>query len=138
MGNERYQVLLVEDSEDDRDVCTHFLSIRGFRVATAVSGREGLEKAVQLQPDVILLDLWLPEIGGWEAAKRLKADERAKHIPIIIITGHSYIQADVLSSEGLLVKPCLPNDLEDEILRVLQTRRSSAAEQPKPDQASAA
>jgi len=137
MGNERYRVLLVEDSEDDRAVCIHFLTIRGFQVTTAVSGREGLEKAVQLQPDVILLDLWLPEIGGWEATKRLKSDERTKHIPIIIITGHSYIQADVLASDGLLVKPCLPNDLEDEILRVMNKRRQAAPPQ-QPGKANAA
>jgi len=138
MGNEQRRVLLVEDSEDDRAVYTHFLSLRGFQVMTAISGREGLEKAIQLQPDVILLDLWLPEVGGWEATKRLRVDQRTKHIPIIIITGHSYIQADVLSSDGLLVKPCLPNDLEDEILRVLEARRALAAARPKSGQPNAA
>lgn len=99
---------------------SYFLSSRGFRVSTADDGKEGLEKAFQLHPDVVLMDLWLPEIGGWEATRRLKTDERTKRIPVVVITGHAYIQADVVGCDGFVVKPCAPDDLHAEISRVLR------------------
>jgi len=114
--------LFVEDSEDDRQMYGQFLSRQGFRVSTAADGKEGLEKAFQLLPDVVLLDLWLPEIGGWEATRRLKSDERTSQIPVVIITGYSYVHADVVGCDGFLVKPCLLPDLQAEINRVLKAR----------------
>ena len=67
---------------------SHFLSQQGFRVSLAENGREGLEKAFKLRPDMILMDLWLPEIGGCQAVQTLKHDERTKHIPVVAITAH--------------------------------------------------
>jgi two-component system, cell cycle response regulator DivK len=114
-------VLFVEDSADDRDLYSHFLSRRGYRVSTAENGREGVEKAFQLHPDVILMDLWMPEVGGWAATRSLKGDDRTKDIPVVIITGHpaSFMDEETLGCEGFLSKPCLPERLKEEIERVL-------------------
>lgn len=135
VGSDQKHVLLVEDSEDDREVYSHFLSINGFRVSTAVNGRDCLEKQFELQPDLVLLDPWLPEMSGWEASQHLRSDERTRHIPVVVITGHSYIQADKRAYDGFLTKPCLPNNLAADIWRVPNTHDPNAS---KPQERNAA
>lgn len=112
-------VLIVDDFKDDREMYSHYLSRSGFRVALACDGQEGLEKAFQLQSDVILMDLWLPQIGGWEAIRQLKASEKSKHIPIIVLTARAFVSATAVGSDGCLIKPCQPDDLLVEVMRVL-------------------
>jgi len=74
-------------------------------------------------PDVILLDLSLPVMDGWEATRRLKADERTKHIPVLAVTGHALTgiseEARKAGCDGFITKPCLPEDLTIEIRKVL-------------------
>ncbi len=113
-------ILFVDDFKDNRDMYEHFLSEEGFRVTLASNGQEGLDKTFELQPDVVVMDLSLPLVSGWEATRRIKADERTKHIPVLILSGHdlSSVAAEV-GCEGFLVKPCLPNTLISEIARVL-------------------
>ena len=70
--------------------CTRaYLQFSGYRVAEATNGLEAIEKTLELMPDIILMDLALPKVDGWEATKRLKSDERTKHIPIVALTGHA-------------------------------------------------
>ena len=66
-----------------------YLQFSGFRVAEAANGLEAIEKTRELMPDIILMDLALPKMDGWEATRRLKADERTRHIPIVALTGHA-------------------------------------------------
>ena len=74
-------VLVVEDYQDAREMYAAYLQFSGYRVAEATNGLEAIEKAIQLMPDIILMDLALPKMDGWEATKRLKSDPRTKHIP---------------------------------------------------------
>jgi CheY-like chemotaxis protein len=80
------KILLVEDNEMNRDMLSRRLLRRGYDIVTAESGERGLSLARQETPDLILMDITLPEMDGWEAARLLKTDERTRHIPIIALT----------------------------------------------------
>jgi two-component system, cell cycle response regulator DivK len=83
------KILLVEDNEMNRDMLSRRLQRRGYEVVMAVDGGQGLEMASSEQPVLILLDMSLPVIDGWEVARRLKADATLKTIPIIALTAHA-------------------------------------------------
>jgi CheY-like chemotaxis protein len=83
------RILLVEDNEMNRDMLTRRLARRGFDVIVAVDGNAGVMTAESQQPDLILMDMSLPEIDGWEATRRLKANQATRTIPIIALTAHA-------------------------------------------------
>ena len=83
------KILLVEDNQYNREMLTKRLERSGFEVMPALDGREGIEKAKNEAPDVILMDLDLPEVDGWEATRRLKANPSTRPIPIIALTAHA-------------------------------------------------
>jgi CheY-like chemotaxis protein len=83
------KILLVEDNEMNRDMLSRRLRKKGYDVVMAFDGRRGVEMASEERPDIILLDMSLPVMDGWEAAERLKADETTKPIPIIALTAHA-------------------------------------------------
>ena len=83
------RILLVEDNEMNRDMLSRRLIKKGFEVIEAVDGKEGIEMAKSQKPDLILMDLSLPEIDGWEATRILKADKKVCKIPIIALTAHA-------------------------------------------------
>jgi len=83
------KILLVEDNELNRDMLSRRLKRRGFDVVIAVDGEEGLEKARGEDPALILMDMSLPKIDGWEATRRLKSEDGTKAIPIIALTAHA-------------------------------------------------
>ena len=116
-------ILIVDDFKDDREMYAHYLSRSGFRVSLASDGQEALDKALQLLPDLILMDLWLPQIGGWEAIRQLKASEKTKHIPIVVFTARAFVSATAVGSEGCLIKPCQPDDFLVEVVRVLEKHK---------------
>jgi two-component system cell cycle response regulator DivK len=124
-------VLVVEDYEDAREMYSAYLQFSGYRVAEATNGLEAIEKTIELMPDIILMDLALPKIDGWEATKRLKSDERTKHIPIVALTGHALSGfaegAREAGCDAFVTKPCLPDALVSEIQRMLATRRPQDA-----------
>ena len=80
------KILLVEDNEMNRDMLSRRLERRGYRVVTAETGEQGLSMARVEAPDLILMDITLPEMDGWEVARLLKAEEGTRHIPIIALT----------------------------------------------------
>ena len=82
-------ILLVEDNEMNRDMLGRRLTRRGYEVLIAVDGSEGIEKAQSEGPDLILMDMSLPVIDGWEATRRLKAAPETQHIPVIALTAHA-------------------------------------------------
>ncbi len=86
------KILLVEDNEMNRDMLTRRLTRNGFEIVMAVNGQEGLDLASSENPDLILLDMSLPVIDGWEAARRLKADAGTAKIPVIALTAHAMVQ----------------------------------------------
>ncbi|MEM7159586.1 MAG: response regulator [Myxococcota bacterium] len=85
------RILLVEDNEMNRDMLSRRLIRRGFEVSVAVDGQDGLDKVRALLPDLVLLDMDLPKVDGWEVARRLKADDSTSPIPIIALTAHAMI-----------------------------------------------
>ena len=83
------KVLLVEDNEMNRDMLSRRLQRKGFEVITAADGQQGVAKASAESPDLILLDMSLPVMDGWEAARKIKADPETRDIPIIALTAHA-------------------------------------------------
>jgi CheY-like chemotaxis protein len=84
-----HRLLLVEDNEMNRDMLSRRLARRGFEVLSAEDGEQGLAVARQHLPDLILMDMSLPVLDGWEASRQLKADETTRGIPIIALTAHA-------------------------------------------------
>ena len=82
-------ILIVEDNEMNRDMLSRRLERKGYEVLIAVDGEKGLEVARANRPDLILMDMSLPVVDGWEATRRLKADDRLKEIPVIALTAHA-------------------------------------------------
>jgi CheY-like chemotaxis protein len=85
------RILMMEDNEMNRDALSRRLARFGYEVLTAENGTEGLQAARTMIPDLILLDLGLPEIDGWECARRLKADPVTRAIPVIALTAHAMV-----------------------------------------------
>lgn len=116
-------VLLVEDDPHSRYIYEIFLQREGFRVVTARGGREGLDAARNERPDVILMDLSIPEVDGWSATRSLKAEQGTASIPVIALTAHVFSEdrerAREIGFDGFLPKPCHPRRLLEEIRRVL-------------------
>jgi two-component system, cell cycle response regulator DivK len=83
------RLLLVEDNEMNRDMLSRRLERKGFQVLLAFDGLQGVTLAIAQKPDLILMDMSLPELDGWEATRRLKADPAMQHIPIIALTAHA-------------------------------------------------
>ena len=83
------KILLVEDNEMNRDMLSRRLQRKGFDVVMAVDGQAGVDMASSEGPDVILMDLSLPVIDGWEATRRIKADPATQNIPVIALTAHA-------------------------------------------------
>ena len=120
-------ILVVDDYQDAREMYAEYLQFSGFRVAEARNGNEAVEQAFALKPDLILMDLSLPGMDGWEATRRLKADDRTKHIPIVALTGHALAGASEgakkAGCDSFVTKPCLPDDLVVEVRRMLGVAR---------------
>jgi two-component system cell cycle response regulator DivK len=83
------KILLVEDNEMNRDMLSRRLERKGFEVMTAVDGRSGVDMASSSNPDIIIMDLSLPVMDGWEATRRIKADSATQSIPVIALTAHA-------------------------------------------------
>ena len=83
------RILLVEDNEMNRDMLSRRLTRNGYEVAIAVDGQQGVDMASSSLPDLILMDMSLPVIDGWEATRRIKSSEATRRIPIIALTAHA-------------------------------------------------
>jgi two-component system, cell cycle response regulator DivK len=83
------RILLVEDNEMNRDMLSRRLVRKGYQVVMAVNGQQAIDFAASEKPDLILMDMSLPVVDGWEATRRLKASGQTKHIPIIVLTAHA-------------------------------------------------
>jgi CheY-like chemotaxis protein len=83
------RILLVEDNEMNRDMLSRRLERKGYEVELAVDGRQGVDKAKTLAYDLVLMDMSLPEIDGWEATRELRSDPATKALPIIALTAHA-------------------------------------------------
>ena len=131
MGSEGLLVLLVEDTLDTLEAFSHFLRGAGFRVETATDGRQAVDKTRALLPDVVVMDLALPELDGWEATHRIKSDPLTRHVPVVAFTGHAFQQskesARQAGCDAFLIKPLDPAQLVAEIRRVVELARQTKA-----------
>jgi two-component system cell cycle response regulator DivK len=129
--NPRPRVLLVDDYPDAREMYSEYLQFSGFDVVEATNGIEALQSALDQSPDIILMDLSLPVMDGWEATRRLKADQRTASIPVVALTGHALAGisdgAKRAGCDAFVTKPCLPEDLVKEIRRILDESSPPAA-----------
>jgi len=128
---DRPRVLLVDDYPDAREMYTEYLTFSGFEVVEASNGAEALQRAIETAPDIILMDLSLPVMDGWEATRRLKADQKTAAIPVVALTGHALAGisegAKRAGCDAFVTKPCLPEDLVREIRRILQLQPDGAS-----------
>ena len=131
----RPRVLLVDDYPDAREMYMEYLEFSGFEVVEAANGIEALERAVEAKPDIILMDLSLPVMDGWEATRRLKADRRTAGIPVVALTGHALAGisegARKAGCDAFVTKPCLPEDLVKEIRKILELSPSATTKKSR-------
>jgi two-component system, cell cycle response regulator DivK len=129
-GAERHRplVLIVEDQTDLRQLYAQEFVMSGFDVIEAENGADAIAHTTALAPDVVLMDLSLPVVDGWEATRRLKADTRTAHIPVVALTAHDgsgeLQRATRAGCDWFVPKPCPPDALITEVRRVLAGRPS--------------
>jgi CheY-like chemotaxis protein len=128
--DDRPRVLVVDDYPDAREMYAEYLQYSGFDVIEATNGMEALARAADSRPDIILMDLSLPVMDGWEATKRLKANKATAAIPIVALTGHALAGilegAKQAGCDAFVTKPCLPEDLVKEIRKVLGAQSTAS------------
>mgnify|MGYP003334275309 FL=1 len=128
-GQSVQKILLVEDNEMNRDMLSRRLARRGYEVLLALDGAEGLALCEKFLPDLVLMDLGLPVMDGWEAAQRLKASPATRHIPIIALTAHAMEgeeeQARLAGCDDFETKPVDMPRLLEKITALLKTPPAS-------------
>jgi two-component system, cell cycle response regulator DivK len=120
-------ILVVDDTLDARELYAEYLRIAGLQAEVAEDGYDAVAKATALRPSVIIMDLAMPRMDGWEATRRLKSNPATRDIPIIALTGHvierSRERAIEAGADGYLTKPCFPDSLLAEVQRVMKEPR---------------
>ena len=117
-------VLVVDDYKDTRELYAEYIRMSGITVETAADGFEGIEKAILLRPDAIVMDLSMPHLDGFETVRVLRGHERTRQIPVLALTGAMLESEGRAQEEGFsafLRKPCLPQYLLHELRRFLPT-----------------
>ena len=116
-------ILVVDDYADALDVWRLYLGVEGFAVLTAADGHEALARATAEVPDLVVMDLKLPGLSGFDVARRLRGQPATRHIPLIAATGYSHIahldEARAIGFDAVILKPCDPALLVAEIRRLL-------------------
>jgi two-component system response regulator VicR len=125
------QILCIEDEPEMIDLIRLILGRRGFEVIGAAGGKEGLEKVRQQPPELVLLDLMMPDMDGWEVYQQMKADEKTKDIPVIVVTAKAQSIDKVLGLhiakvDDYIAKPFSPQDLLNSVEKVLSAKNSAA------------
>ncbi|HEX7243398.1 MAG TPA: response regulator [Longimicrobiaceae bacterium] len=123
-------ILLVEDNEDNRTVYRLLLEHYGYRVVEATDGEDGVRRAREERPALVLMDISIPIIDGWEATRILKADPGTASIPVIALTAHALpadrARAVEVGCDGYLVKPIEPRRVVEEVRKRLDPARDGA------------
>ena len=109
------RILVVEDEEDNRRIVRDLLTSVGYEIIEAVTGEEGVEAAATQLPDLILMDIQLPGLDGYEATRRIKANPALRHIPIIVVTSYALsgddVKAFAAGCDAYVTKPFVPREL---------------------------
>jgi DNA-binding response OmpR family regulator len=116
-------ILVAEDERDIRDLIVFTLQIAGFRVMDVPNGEEAVKKATEIVPDLILMDVRMPKMTGFEACRVLKQEEKTRHIPIVFLSAkgqESEISTGLeLGAEEYFLKPFTPDDLSRRVTKIL-------------------
>ncbi len=119
-------MLVVDDVEDNRDLYATYLEHCGFRADQACDGEEALAKITREPPDVVIMDLSMPNLDGWEATRLVKSNPRTRHVIVIVVTGNAtdgnMAAARAAGADEVCTKPCLPRDLLAHVERHLAAR----------------
>jgi DNA-binding response OmpR family regulator len=131
MNDTTKHILCIEDEPEMIDLIRLILGRRGFEVIGAAGGKEGLEKVRQDPPDLILLDLMMPDMDGWEVYQQIKADEKTRNIPVIVVTAKAQSIDKVLGLhiakvDDYIAKPFSPQDLLNSVDKVFSEQNQSA------------
>jgi two-component system cell cycle response regulator DivK len=125
----RKRILIVEDNMDNYELVRFILERAGFDVFLAVNGRDGVDAARYQKPDLILMDLGLPEMDGWEASEKLKSDETTRDIPLFAITAHTLprdrFRAMEAGCDGYFTKPLHVDSFLETINEVFTKKKST-------------
>jgi CheY-like chemotaxis protein len=113
------EVLLVDDSIDNRELYAIYLQRRGFTAVEASTGRQAIDETSRRRPDVVIMDLSLPDMDGEQAIKHIRANPETRSIPIIVVSGFDAQDIEGATWDAFLRKPCPPDSLEQEIRRLL-------------------
>ncbi len=130
MAEKTRRILCIEDEPEMIDLIRLILSRKGFEVSGAAGGQEGIYKIRSEKPDLILLDLMMPFMDGWEVYQQMKADEATKNIPVIVVTAKAQSIDKVLGLhiakvDDYIAKPFSPKELIDSVERVLAKKQES-------------
>jgi DNA-binding response OmpR family regulator len=130
MADKIRKVVCIEDELEMIELVKLILGRHHFEVIGAVGGQEGLEKVAELQPDLVLLDLMMPEIDGWEVYQKMKASEKMRDIPVIVVTAKAQsidrvLGLQIARVDDYITKPFGPQELLESVERVLSNRTSN-------------
>ncbi|MCC6297757.1 MAG: response regulator [Anaerolineales bacterium] len=126
MSAKTKSILCIEDETEMIDLMRLILGRRGYEVRGAASGIEGLKMIRAEKPDLILLDLMMPEMDGWEVYQQLKAEEKTKHIPVIVVTAKAQsidrvLGLHIAKVDDYIAKPFSPQELLTSVEKILKT-----------------
>lgn len=123
-------MLVVDDDSDARTIYSTYLRAMGCEVFTAVDGRAALQKALELLPDIIIMDLAMPRLDGWEAIRQLRGSSWTRQIPIIVVSAVPVSRQTAFDAgcDAYLSKPCEPQTLWSQIRTILKLAGASQAE----------
>lgn len=124
-------ILCIEDEQEMIDLIRLILGQRGYEVTGAAGGKEGLEKLQENPPDLVLLDLMMPDIDGWEVYQQMKAEEKTKDIPVIVVTAKAQnidkvLGLHIAKVDDYIAKPFSPQDLLKSVEKILGETNTSA------------
>lgn len=127
MTNDQKRVVYIEDEEDMIDLVRLILNRRGFEVIGAYGGRDGLETVRKELPDLVLLDLMMPDLDGWDVYQQMKADQKTQNIPVIVVTAKAQnidkvLGLHIAKVDDYICKPFSPQELTDSVDNILTKR----------------
>lgn len=131
MEHQEKKIVYVEDELEMIDLVKLILSRKGYDVIGAAGGREGLDTIREVVPDLVLLDLMMPDIEGWDVYQQIRADETTKHIPVIVVTAKAQnidkvLGLHIAKVDDYISKPFSPQDLVASVEKVLEAEPKSA------------
>jgi two-component system response regulator VicR len=130
------RILYIEDELEMIDLVRLILGRKGYEVVGANGGKEGLKQVFETLPDLVLLDLMMPDVDGWDVYQKMKGDDKTKHIPVIVITAKAQnidkvLGLHIAKVDDYITKPFKPQELLDSVEKVMKANRHKSVKQAK-------